>query len=237
MSPAFSAIALTLFPGMFPGTLGHSLAGTALKNGLWSLEAMDIRGFATDKHRTVDAPPYGGGDGMVLRPDVVHEAIMAAKTKLPGARLIYTSPRGKPFNQQLAADLSKQNLIILCGRFEGVDQRVLEHHQMEEISLGDFVLSGGEPAAIAMLDAIVRLIPGVMGKHESSQQESFGLASEYARLLEHSHYTRPPLWMGMQVPETLLSGNHEQIKRWRLEQAREITRNRRPDLLRDKKEK
>jgi len=221
---------------MFPGTLGHSLAGTALKSGLWSLEAIDIRGFATDKHRTVDSPPYGGGEGMVLKPDVVHDALIAAKSKLPDANVVYTSPRGRPFNQPLATELSKRNLIILCGRFEGVDQRVIEHHQMEEISLGDFVLSGGEPAAIAMLDAIVRLIPGVMGKHESSRQESFGLASEYAGLLEHSHYTRPPLWMGMSVPETLLSGNHQEIKRWRLEQAREMTRIRRPDLVIDKKE-
>ena len=236
MSQKFSATILTLFPEMFPGTLGHSLAGTALKKGLWSLETLNIRDFTTDKHRTVDAPPYGGGDGMVLRPDIVHEAVMAAKARQPAARLIYTSPRSRRFDQSLARELATQQMIILCGRFEGVDQRVIDHHQMEEISLGDFVLSGGEPAAIAMLDAVVRLIPGVMGKHGSASEESFGLSEDYARLIEHSQYTRPPLWMGYSVPETLLSENHEQIKHWRLEQARDLTRTRRPDLVRDKKE-
>jgi len=236
MSQKFSATILTLFPEMFPGTLGHSLAGTALKKGLWSLETLNIRDFTTDKHRTVDSPPYGGGDGMVLRPDIIHEAVIAAKARQPDARLIYTSPRGRRFDQSLARELATQQMIILCGRFEGVDQRVIDHHQMEEISLGDFVLSGGEPAAIAMLDAVVRLIPGVMGKHGSASEESFGLSEDYARLIEHSQYTRPPLWMGYSVPETLLSGNHEQIKHWRLEQARDLTRTRRPDLVRDKKE-
>jgi len=236
MSQKFSATILTLFPEMFPGTLGHSLAGTALKKGLWSLETLNIRDFTTDKHRTVDSPPYGGGDGMVLRPDIIHEAVIAAKARQPDARLIYTSPRGRRFDQSLARELATQQMIILCGRFEGVDQRVIDHHQMEEISLGDFVLSGGEPAAIAMLDAVVRLIPGVMGKHGSASEESFGLSEDYARLIEHSQYTRPPLWMGYSVPETLMSGNHEQIKHWRLEQARDLTRTRRPDLVRDKKE-
>jgi len=236
MSQKFSATILTLFPEMFPGTLGHSLAGTALKKGLWSLETLNIRDFTTDKHRTVDSPPYGGGDGMVLRPDIIHEAVIAAKARQPDARLIYTSPRGRRFDQSLARELATQQMIILCGRFEGVDQRVIDHHQMEEISLGDFVLSGGEPAAIAMLDAVVRLIPGVMGKHGSASEESFGLSEDYARLIEHSQYTRPPLWMGYSVPETLLSGTHEQIKHWRLEQARDLTRTRRPDLVRDKKE-
>lgn len=229
--PLFSAIALTLFPEMFPGPLGHSLAGKALQNGIWSLEALNIRDFATDKHKTVDDSPYGGGIGMVMKPDVVHNAIEAAKAKLHDATLIYTSPRGVPFTQAIAHELAQKQLIILCGRFEGVDQRVIDHHRMREISMGDFVLSGGEIAAYAMLDACVRLLPGVIGKEEAVISESFSLGEESARLLEYPHYTRPPLWNGMPVPEVLLSGNHEQINAWRLEQARQQTAARRPDLM------
>lgn len=232
----FRAIALTLFPDMFPGTLGQSLAGTALKKGLWSLEAMNIRDFSQDKHRTVDDSPYGGGTGMVMKPDVVHAALEAAKAKLPGARLIYTSPRGIPLTQRLVNELKTQDLIILCGRFEGVDQRVIEHHDMLEISLGDFVLSGGEIAAMAILDACVRLLPGVIGKEDAITQESFGHSADYAGLLEYTHYTRPPLWMGRPVPDVLLSGNHQEINAWRLQQAKQITQARRPDLIKTKKE-
>lgn len=232
-TPLFSAMALTLFPEMFPGPLGHSLAGTALKKNLWSLETLNIRDFAADKHRTVDDSPYGGGVGMVMKPDVVDAAIEAAKAKLPDAALIYTSPRGIPFNQSLAQEFSQQSLIILCGRFEGVDQRVIDHHRMLEISLGDFVLSGGEIAALAMLDACVRLVPGVVGKEEAIVEESFSDSSKSPRLLEYPHYTRPPSWMGKTVPEILLSGNHEKINAWRLDQAREITAQRRPDLLKE----
>ncbi|MFO0389923.1 MAG: tRNA (guanosine(37)-N1)-methyltransferase TrmD [Alphaproteobacteria bacterium] len=232
----FHAIALTLFPEMFPGTLGHSLAGKALEKGLWSLEAINIRDFATDKHKTVDASPYGGGTGMVMKPDVVDAAIEHAKAKLPNAALVYTTPRGKPFTQKMATELVQKDLIILCGRFEGVDQRVIDHHQMLEISLGDFVLSGGEIAAQAILDACVRLIPGVIGKDDAVTQESFGLSSDFTRLLEYPHYTRPPLWNGQEVPEVLLSGNHENIYNWRLEQAKHITATRRPDLLKKKDE-
>lgn len=254
------AIVLTLFPEMFPGPLGHSLAGTALKNGLWSLEALNIRDFATDKHRTVDDSPYGGGAGMVLKPDVVDATVEAAKVKLPGATLIYTSPRGVPFNQALVQDLSQKDLIILCGRFEGVDQRVIDHHRMLEVSLGDFVLSGGEIAALGMLDACVRLLPGVMGKEESKRLESFSIRpagagpalsgapcenqqvfaggnQDSAGLLEFPHYTRPPLWKGMAVPEVLLSGNHKEIDAWRHEQARKETEARRPDLMNKQKNK
>ena len=229
--PLFSAVILTLFPDMFPGPLGHSLAGTALKSGLWSLRAVNIRDFSTDKHRTVDASPYGGGTGMVLKPDVVAAAIDHAKTLLPHARVLYTSPRGAPLTQALATQLKSEDIIILCGRFEGVDQRVIDHYGMQEISLGDFVLSGGEVAAMAILDACVRLLPGVISKDDAVTQESFGLSSEYAGLLEYPHYTRPPLWNGIAVPDILLSGNHAQINQWRLEQAKHITRLRRPDLI------
>ncbi len=229
--PLFSAVMLTLFPEMFPGTLGHSLAGKALENGIWSLEAIDIRAFATDKHGTVDDSPYGGGTGMVMKPDVVHAALEAAKARLPGARVVYTSPRGKRFNQHMAETFINQPLIVLCGRFEGVDQRVLDHHGMEEVSLGDFVLSGGEIAAQAMLDACVRLLPGVIGKESAHAEESFSIGKDSARLLEYPHYTRPPQWNGLEVPAVLLSGNHAEINAWRLEQAKKITQARRPDLL------
>lgn len=237
--PPFSAIALTLFPEMFPGPLSHSLAGTALEKGLWSLESLNIRDFATDKHRTVDDSPYGGGVGMVMKPDVVDAAIEHAKQLFAPrpSTLIYTSPRGIPFNQKMAQEFSQQNLIILCGRFEGVDQRVIDHHKMLEISLGDFVLSGGEIAALAMLDACVRLIPGVIGKAEATQIESFSLSEESARLLEFPHYTRPPSWKGLDVPEVLLSGNHKNIETWRHEQAKKETETRRPDLMQKLKKK
>jgi len=228
--PSFSAIALTLFPDMFPGPLGLSLAGKALEKNIWSLKAIDIRDFAHDKHNTVDASPFGGGTGMVMKPDVVDEAVEHAKTLLPGAQIIYTTPRGVPMTQPLVENLKNRDLIILCGRFEGVDHRVVEHHDMLEVSLGDFVLSGGEIAALALLDACVRLLPGVIGKADAVVTESFTTTSEYAGLLEYPHYTRPSAWRDRPVPDVLLSGNHEQIKAWRLEQARQITEARRPDL-------
>jgi tRNA (guanine37-N1)-methyltransferase len=233
----FSATALTLFPEMFPGPLGHSLAGTALKKGIWSLDAINIRDFATDKHHTVDASPYGGGVGMVMKPDVIDSAIEHAKAQMGNdPTIIYFTPRGTPLTQPLAQELSHKHLILLCGRFEGVDQRVIDHHRMLEISLGDFVLSGGEIAALALLDACVRLLPGVIGKEEAIQQESFANHADYAGLLEYPHYTRPPSWKGKSVPEILLSGNHKEIDAWRLEQAKEITALRRPDLLGKKKD-
>jgi tRNA (guanine37-N1)-methyltransferase len=231
MKPHFSAIALTLFPEMFPGPLGQSLAGKALEKNIWSLETIDIRDFAKDKHHTVDDKSFGGGVGMVLKPDVVHDAVEHAKAKLPGARVLYPSPRGVPITQKLIGELKNLDLIIVCGRFEGLDQRVIDHHDMLEVSLGDFVLSGGEIAALALLDACVRLLPGVIGKGEAVTQESFGIHSNYSGLLEYPHYTRPSLWNGMAVPEVLMSGNHEQINAWRLEQAKIITSVRRPDLL------
>lgn len=231
----FKTIALTLFPDMFPGPLGQSLAGKALEKGIWSLKTIDIRSFATDKHRTVDDKSYGGGTGMVMRPDIVDSAVTHAKTLLPNAQVIYFTPRGVPLTQPLVEKLKDQDLILLCGRFEGVDQRVIEHHNMLEISLGDFVLSGGELPALTLLDACVRLLPGVISKEDAIQQESFTSTSEYAGLLEYPHYTKPSSWNGVAVPGVLLSGNHEQIKNWRLAQAKAITETRRPDLM--KKEK
>ncbi|MBM3617693.1 MAG: tRNA (guanosine(37)-N1)-methyltransferase TrmD [Alphaproteobacteria bacterium] len=228
--PLFSALALTLFPEMFPGPLGHSLAGKALENGIWSLETMNIRDFATDKHKTVDATPYGGGTGMVLRPDVVDAALTAAKAKLPNAQLVHFTPRGKPITMPLVAELAKKPLILLCGRFEGIDERIFEEHQPLDLSLGEFVLSGGEIPALALLDACLRLVDGVIHGDDALGEESFGLHADYAGLLEYPHYTRPPVWKGKPVPDVLLSGHHEQIRAWRLAQAEQVTKTRRPDL-------
>lgn len=219
----WAATVLTIFPEMFPGPLGQSLAGRALQEGRWSLEAVDIRDFARDKHRSVDDTPFGGGPGMVMRPDVVDAAIRGAGGVGP---LVYMTPRGRLFDQVLARELAQgPGLRILCGRFEGVDQRVLEAHQAVEVSVGDFVLSGGEPAALIVVDAVVRLLPGVIGREESLAEESFERG-----LLEYPHYTRPALWEGRPVPEVLNSGHHERIRAWRLAQAEQVTRLRRPDL-------
>ena len=228
--PSFHATVLTLFPQMFPGPLGFSLAGKALDRGLWSLDTLQIRDFAQDKHQTVDDTPYGGGAGMVMRADVLDAGINAAQASNPDARLIYFTPRGTPFSQKLARELSGQSLILLCGRYEGVDDRLLQARAPLEISLGDYVLSGGEIAALMLLDACVRLIPGVMGAESSADEESFSLTSDFAGLLEYPHYTKPPVWNGRDVPPVLLSGNHAAIRKWRLHQAKEITRARRPDL-------
>lgn len=226
-SKAWQAIALTIFPEMFPGPLGLSLAGQALERGAWALQTVDIRDFARDKHRSVDDTPFGGGPGMVMQADVVDAAIGAAKDaatcELP---LIYLTPRGRPLDQARVRQLADgPGAIVLCGRFEGVDQRVLEAHAVEEICLGDFILSGGETAALTMLDACVRLLPGVIGSEESLSEESFERG-----LLEYPLYTRPQEWNSRTVPEVLLSGHHANIEAWRLEQAKEITRERRPDL-------
>jgi len=222
--PVWTARVLTLFPEMFPGPLGHSIAGKALEDGVWALETVDFRDFASDKHRTVDDAPFGGGPSMVLRPDVVDAALQAtAGTRGP---VIYLSPKGRLLDQARVREIAQASAVtLLCGRYEGVDERVIEARGLEEVSLGDFVLSGGEPAAIALIDACVRLLPGVLGNVESLVEESFERG-----LLEYPHYTRPQDWRGRKVPETLLSGHHEKIRAWRLAEAEKITRERRPDL-------
>jgi tRNA (guanine37-N1)-methyltransferase len=208
---------------MFPGPLGQSLAGRALSEGVWSLESVDIRSFASDKHRSVDDAPFGGGAGMVMRPDIVDAAISARRGPGP---LIYFTPRGRLLTQSRVRELAaERGVTLLCGRFEGVDQRVLDAHDAEEISLGDFVLSGGELAALMLMDAVVRLLPGVTGNQLSLEEESFE-----GGLLEYPHYTRPQEWQGRSVPEVLISGHHENVRLWRQRQAEDVTRQRRPDL-------
>lgn len=219
---------LTLFPEMFPGHLGLSLAGRALEKGLWDLETFNPRAYATDIHRTVDDTPLGGGAGMVMKPDILSKALEAHQ---PLGRFIYMSPRGKPLSQALAQELVKEPLVtILCGRYEGVDQRVLDAYNAEEISVGDYVLSGGEPAAMILLDACLRLLPGVIGNDDTHGEESFSNG-----LLEYPHYTRPAEWTDAQgtvrkVPEILTSGHHAKVRDWRLKEAEKITQERRPDL-------
>ena len=220
----WTARVLTIFPDMFPGPLGHSLAGRALADGKWGLEAIDIRNFTTDTHRSVDDSPFGGGPGMVMRADVLDTALESVAEE-PGP-VIYLTPRGKPFDQQTAAEIAAgPGATLLCGRFEGIDARLIEERPFREISVGDFVLSGGEPAAFALIDACVRLLPGVIGDAESLVEESFAQG-----LLEYPQYTRPAQWRGRTVPDVLLSGHHENIRAWRLAQAETITRERRPDL-------
>ncbi len=222
----WTACVLTLFPEMFPGPLAASLAGQALAAGVWRLETMDIRDFARDKHASVDDTPFGGGPGMVMRPDVVDAAIGAALAREPVLPLILLSPRGRPLDQSRARALAAgTGMVVLCGRYEGIDERVLDVRRPEEISIGDFVLSGGEPAAIALIDACVRLLPGVIGCAGSLTEESFERG-----LLEYPHYTRPRTWQGREVPEILLSGHHGRIAAWRRSEAERITRERRPDL-------
>lgn len=220
---SFRASVLTLFPDMFPGPLGLSLAGRALERGLWSLDVRNIRDWATDRHRTVDDHPAGGGAGMVLKPDVLAAAIDASPHA--GPRLLM-SPRGTPLTQKLVRELAAgPGLLIVCGRFEGVDERVIEARGLREVSVGDYVLSGGEPAALVLLDAVVRLIPEVMGKQASGLEESFEDG-----LLEHPHYTKPNSWEGIEIPQILLSGDHQAIARWKRERREQLTKVRRPDL-------
>jgi tRNA (guanine37-N1)-methyltransferase len=223
----WKARVITLFPNAFPGVLGESLTGKALQDGLWQLDTIDLRGFGIGRHRNVDDTPAGGGAGMVLRADVVGPAIEAAQAGAgPRWPLIYLSPRGRPMTQALMQDLSRaEGVTLLCGRFEGVDQRVIDHYGLEEVSLGDFVLTGGEIAAQAMLDATVRLLPGVLGNAASVEDESHS-----AGLLEHPHYTKPADWKGHGIPPVLTSGDHGKVAAWRRAQAEALTRTRRPDL-------
>ena len=260
---------LTLFPDMFPGSLGDSLAGKALGRGDWSYQAINIRDFTTDNHKTVDDTPYGGGAGMVMRADVIERALLSINSNNPSScnipppsscdliagspstkqdplvkpkddkdrlgRKIYLSPRGKVLNQALVKELSQEeNLTLLCGRYEGVDQRVLDAHEFEEISIGDYVLSGGEPAALILMDACIRLLPGVMGNDDTADNESFG--ANTGGLLEYPHYTRPAEWLDAngnthEVPEILKNGDHAKIEAWRREESQKITALNRPDLL------
>ena len=218
------ASVLTLFPDMFPGPLALSLAGKALASGVWSLEAIDIRSHATDRHRTVDDTPAGGGPGMVMKADVLAKALDAIPAD-PRPRLLM-SPRGRRLDQARVQELARgPGAVILCGRFEGVDERLIAARSLEEISLGDFVLSGGEVAALALIDACVRLIPGVMGKEASATEESFSQG-----LLEYPQYTRPPVFEGQPIPEVLTSGDHAKVERWRRAEAERLTKERRPDL-------
>jgi tRNA (guanine37-N1)-methyltransferase len=223
----FRATILTLYPDMFPGHLGHSLSGKALERGQWSLDTLQIRDFAEDKHRTVDDTPAGGGAGMVLRADILAKAIDHASDGDGRPRLLM-SPRGKPLTQERVRELAAgPGAIIVCGRFEGVDQRVIDGRKLEEVSIGDYILSGGEPAALILLDAIVRILPGVMGNDLSGVHESFE-----GGLLEHPHYTRPPVFEGQEIPSVLTSGHHGDIAKWREAEAKRLTAERRPDLLR-----
>ena len=227
LARAFQAQVITLFPSAFPGVLGESLTGKALNEGLWQLKTYDLREFGEGRHRNVDDTPAGGGAGMVLRPDVLEKAIIAARSEARGVMpLIYLSPRGKPMDQPMIRRLAAcDGVTLLCGRFEGVDQRVLDHFGIEEVSLGDFVLTGGEIAAQALLDATIRLLPGVLGNAASTEEESFS-----AGLLEHPQYTRPAVWQGREIPPVLMSGHHAEIGKWRKAQAEKITKERRPDL-------
>ncbi|MFL5252644.1 MAG: tRNA (guanosine(37)-N1)-methyltransferase TrmD [Rhodopila sp.] len=217
------ASVLTLFPDMFPGPLGQSLAGRALTNDVWSLDVINIRDFAQDRHHTVDDTPFGGGAGMVLRPDIVDAAVASVADERP---VVFLTPRGRCMAQNdVRGFVASPGVILLCGRYEGIDQRVIEARRMQEISIGDYVLSGGELAALVLLDAAVRLLPGVMGAADSAVEESFSHG-----LLEYPHYTRPAEWQGRAVPDVLLSGHHAAVAAWRQEQSERITRDRRPDL-------
>lgn len=229
---AWTAKVITLFPQAFPGVLGTSLTGKALDEGLWQLHPIDLRTFGDGKHRNVDDTPAGGGAGMVLRADVMASALTHAAQGTPADRaqwpIVYLSPRGKPLTQAMAAGFSQaRGMTLVCGRFEGLDQRVIDHFDIQEISLGDFVLTGGEIAAQALIDATVRLIPRVLGNQASTEEESFSEG-----LLEHPHYTKPATWAGHDIPDVLLSGHHGEIGKWRRAMAERLTKERRPDLWR-----
>ena len=226
INKCFEVRVLTLFPEMFPGPLSYSLAGKASENNIWNLKTVNIRDYATDKHKTVDDEPYGGGPGMVMRPDILGKAFDKNNPNSKWKKIILT-PRGKPLTQKMVKDISsKPGVVIVCGRYEGIDERFISSRSLEEVSIGDYVLSGGEPAALILIDSIVRLLSGTMGSSDSLIEESFE-----NNLLEHPHYTRPYEWEGMKPPSVLLSGNHREIEKWRKNIALEDTKKRRPELL------
>ncbi len=230
---AFHASLITLYPDMFPGPLGMSLAGRALENGIWKLDIVPLRDFGVGKHKRVDDTPAGGGAGMVLKPDVLAAAIDSCSPQNDPRPRLMLSPRGRLLDQAYVRELANADgVVLVCGRFEGVDERVIERRNLVEVSVGDYILSGGEPAATLLLDAVIRLIPGVMGNELSGQHESHESGT-----LEHPHYTRPQNFEGMEIPEVLTSGNHKKIARWQMEQSLAITRSRRPDLLQNSRKK
>ncbi|MGI4776077.1 MAG: tRNA (guanosine(37)-N1)-methyltransferase TrmD [Janthinobacterium lividum] len=223
---------LTIFPEMFPGSLQYSLAGQALKKNLWSYDIINIRDFGLTKHKKVDDEPYGGGNGLIMRADVVGDALDCALSKNPNSKIYYPSPRGKAFTQKIAKRFAKdESIIILCGRFEGIDERIINEYNIEEISVGDYILSGGEVAALSIMDATIRLIPRVLANSNTLRTESFEQLDEASTVLEHPLYTRPSLWRNNAVPDVLLSGHHEKITKWQSAQSILITAKRRPDLL------
>ncbi|WP_342278498.1 tRNA (guanosine(37)-N1)-methyltransferase TrmD [Candidatus Tisiphia endosymbiont of Myopa tessellatipennis] len=223
---------LTIFPEMFPGFLQYSLAGQALEKGIWSYNVVNIKDFGLTRHKNVDDEPYGGGNGLIMRPDVVGSCIDHVLSSNPNAKIYYPSPRGKLFNQNIAREIiQEKQIIILCGRFEGVDERIIEEYNVTEISIGDYILSGGEVAALAILDCLIRLLPNVLLNQDTLQSESFEENGEFAGLLECPLYTRPAKWKSREVPSILLSGNHQLIRDWKSKQSLEITKKRRSDLL------
>ena len=227
LKESWSAHVLTLFPEMFPGPLGLSITGKALKKRIWSLKLVNLRDFSNNGPKNVDDTPYGGGSGMIIKSDVVHKAIKNTIKNLKNFSLVYLSPQGKKLNQKKVKELSsKKNLVLLCGKYEGIDQRVIDKWNIEEISIGDYILSGGEIAAMNLIDSCVRLLPNVLGSSQSLENETFE-----NNLLEYPQYTKPRSWLGKKVPNVLLSGNHEKIKEWRKKESLRITKNKRPDLL------
>jgi tRNA (guanine37-N1)-methyltransferase len=224
---------LTLYPEMFPSILKYSNTGAALRDGLWQITITNIRDFAKDKHKTVDDTPYGGGAGMVLKADVLSDAIDYAKSILPEAELIFLSPRGQPLSQQLVIDLTERNpqqYILLCGRFEGIDERIIKYYQPLELSIGDYIMCGGELPALVLMEAMLRYLPNMLGNKDTLNEESFSIGEKKARLLEYSHYTKPPYWNGLSVPELLMSGDHAKIAQWRHNDALRLTQEKRADL-------
>lgn len=232
MSSSFHITILTCFPQMFPGSLQYSIAGLALKHGLWSYDILNIKDFGITKHKNIDDTPYGGGNGMVMRPDVLGEALDHAIKNSGSSDIYYMSPRGSLLKQaDLPAIVEKKNIIILCGRFEGVDERVIDEYNIQEISIGDYILSGGEPAAMILIDACVRLIPGVLSNPDTLFEESFSRFEVINGMLEYPLYTKPANWRNRLVPDVLLSGDHAKIRKWKIEESLKITKQRRPDLL------